>query len=210
MISAHHLGADAELRKLTGGLGTKWLKAGVEHAYTSLDLIDYNLTRNGSEPLSQLVEMANLSSMVGNLIGAGLARNSGGAYIRNAPHTYPDLVPQSGSVHGVEIKMALEKLMPKGHLPKAGLHLTFRYVMCDERGSFHGTGAKNRGTVPTIWEVRAGVLSLDDFSISNTAGDSGKTAVVRTSVLQAMKRVLYVPELLPYARRESAWGDSQL
>lgn len=45
---------------------------------------------------------------------------------------------------------------PKGHLPKPGLHLTFRYVLCDREGCFT-KGKENRGKTAHVWEVKAGV-----------------------------------------------------
>ena len=55
-----------------------------------------------------------------------------------------------------------------------------------------------RGDVVWIWEIRLGHLEESDFSVSNTAGDSGKTAVVKTESLRKMG-VLYVdPRYIPY------------
>ncbi len=33
-----------------------------------------------------------------------------------------------------------------------------------------------------FWEVKVGDIRVEDFAISNTEGDSGKTAVVRTEI----------------------------
>uniref|UniRef100_A0A8R1ICJ1 HTH cro/C1-type domain-containing protein n=1 Tax=Caenorhabditis japonica TaxID=281687 RepID=A0A8R1ICJ1_CAEJA len=113
---------DDKLRALTG-LGAHTIKEAVEHAYDTLDLIDAELLAKGSEPISGLVELANLSSMIGNLVGAGLANASEGRYIRNRPHAFPDLVPQRTGLPDLEIKLALETNSPKGHLPKSGVYL---------------------------------------------------------------------------------------
>lgn len=46
----------------------------INHCYATLDMIDKNLIENGSVAISQLVELANLSSIVGNLLGEGFAK----------------------------------------------------------------------------------------------------------------------------------------
>ncbi len=153
---------------------------------------------HGVSPITQLVELANLSSMVGNLVGGAIADCSNGIYSRNKPHTYPDLLPLKPKAVDLEIKIALETNKPKGHLPKAGAYIIFRYVLGDKHGNFI-RGKENRGDTVWIWEVKVGVLKEDDFSCSNTDGDSGKTAVVKTDVHNAMPLVYYVPEHLPYA-----------
>ena len=97
-------------------------------------------------------------------------------FARNRPHAYPDLVPNQSDVSGLEIKVALETNRPKGHLPKRGHYLTFRYVLGDENGNYEIGKRKN---VIWVWEAKYGYLRDADFSISNTEGDSGKTAVVK-------------------------------
>lgn len=179
----------------TTGFGTETLKAAIESCYNTLDTIDIQLLEKNSPPISGLVELANLSSMVGNLLGAGIAEASNGLYKRNRPHAYPDLMPLKKPAVDLEIKIALEKNSPKGHLPKAGTYITFRYVLANRERKFSKT---ERGDTVWIWEVKVGQLTMDDFSISNTAGDSGKTAVVRTSVFNQMPTVYFDPEFLPY------------
>ena len=61
------------------------IRQSVIHCYDTLDMIDQNLTQRGASKLSGLVELANLSSIVGNLLGAGFAENSNNCYIRNRP-----------------------------------------------------------------------------------------------------------------------------
>lgn len=192
---------DAHLRELAG-LDVSSVRAAVEYVYDTLDLIDAELISRGSQPISKLVELANLSSMIGNLVGAGMAEGSEGAYARNRPHAFPDLVPQRPELPDLEVKTALEKNYPKGHLPKAGVYLTFRYVLAGADGEY-APGKEFRGSTAWIWEVRAGRLELGDFSISNTDGDSGKTAVVRTQALKNMPVVLFDPRFFPYSR---TWG----
>lgn len=182
------------------GLSPDAVRAAILECYNTLDTIDQQLVAHGADPLPRLVELANLSSMIGNLLGAGLAAASNGLYRRNRPHAYPDLIPQKRDYDDLEIKMALEKNKPKGHLPKAGNYITFRYVLCDESGHFTN-GKESRGAKVFIWEVKVGRIEEADFNLSNTAGDSGKTAVIKTAVFNAMPLVYYDRELLPYARR---------
>ena len=101
------------------------IKGSIVHMYDTLDMIDSNLISRGVQKMSSLVELANLSSIVGNLLGAGFADFSNGFYYRNKPHTYPDLVASDNIHAGIEIKTALVKNSPKGHLPKAGYYLTY-------------------------------------------------------------------------------------
>lgn len=169
----------------------------INHCYDIIDSIDETLEAGGSEKLSSLVELANLSSMVGNLLGEGLARHSGSRYVRNKPHTYPDLIAVDKCKPGFELKVALESNYPKGHLPKSGYYITYRYVLTDTEGNFV-KGKENRGDTVTIWEVRFGYLAEDDFSISNTSGDSGKTAVIKTAAMNNMKLCYFDDECVPY------------
>jgi len=186
------------LRILTGITGENLLGA-INSCYQTLDLIDEQLTEKGSPPIAHLVELANLSSMIGNMIGGGLADHSSGIYKRNRPHTYPDLLPIGEGAVNLELKVALETNKPKGHLPKAGTYITFRYVLASKSREYQ-KGKDSRGDTVWIWEVKIGELSVDDFSCSNTEGDSGKTANIRTEVHNQMHLVYYVPELLPYRR----------
>jgi transcriptional regulator with XRE-family HTH domain len=188
---------EANLRELTS-FTHQVIRGAIEDCYQTLDLIDLELGQRGSPPVSQLVELANLSSMIGNLLSAGLVQHSGGTYARNAPHTFPDLVAKVAGRSGIEVKTALETNKPKGHLPKPGVHLTFRYVLGDREGKFI-RGKEHRGKTAFVWEVKAGRLTPADYDLSNTAGDSGKTAVVKTSVLNKMTLVFFDPILLPYA-----------
>ncbi len=198
-LSAGHFRNESTLRELTG-LTHQTIRGAIEDCYQTLDLIDSELAKRESPPISELVELANLSSMIGNLLAAGLVEHSGGAYSRNTPHTFPDLLPRRKGLIGVEVKTALEKNKPKGHLPKPGLHLTFRYVLCNREGCFT-RGKENRGKTAHVWEVKAGILKESDYDLSNTEGDSGKTAVIKTTVLQAMPLIYFDPRLLPYATR---------
>lgn len=160
-------------------------------------MIDSNLIENGSPKISHLIELANLSSVVGNLLGAGFAHYSKGLYARNRPHTYPDIIPLSPDLAGIEIKTALETNPPKGHQPKEGYYITYRYVLTDEEGMYL-KGTENRGDTVTIWEVKFGYLSSTDFSCSNTEGDSGKTAVIKTGSFNKMRLLYFDESCVPY------------
>ncbi|MDM8538465.1 helix-turn-helix transcriptional regulator [Desulfobacterales bacterium HSG17] len=197
---SQHLRNEQKLIDIIGIDGQSLLLA-IDSCYQTLDTIDEQLRNNGSVPIAHLVELANLSSMVGNIIGGGLADCSNGIYERNKPHTYPDLIPLKNSGVDLELKMALETNKPKGHLPKPGTYITFRYILGDKTGIFH-RGKKNRGDTVWIWEIKVGALEKDNFSCSNTEGDSGKTAVIRTDVFNKMHLVYYVPNFLPYAPKK--------
>ena len=184
----------------TIGVDGAILLGAIDSCYQTLDTIDEQLIGKGAVPMANLVELANLSSMIGNMVGAGIANCSNGLYARNKPHTYPDLLPQYPPAVNLELKMALETNKPKGHLPKAGTYITFRYVLCDKQGNFI-RGKESRGDTAWIWEVKVGNLTEEDFSCSNTAGDSGKTAVIKTDIFNKMHLVYYVPKHLPYAHK---------
>ena len=182
------------------GLTEENLRRALVKVNDLLGLVDKTLIEHGVERLSQIVELNNLSAMLGNIFAAAIAVNSDGVFRRNGPHKYPDLLSNDRSFSDIEVKVALETNKPKGHLIKTGRYLTCRYVLCDEDGSAQFDTA-NRGTVPWIWEVRCGVLERRHFSVSNTAGDSGKTAVVNKEGMDALKVVYLDGERLPYTDR---------
>lgn len=180
------------------GLDGTTLLTAIDSCYQTLDTIDEQLIGKDAPPLAYTVELANLSSMVGNMLAGGIADCSNGLYIRNKPHAYPDLLPQFPPAVDLELKMALETNKPKGHLPKAGTYITFRYVLGNRQGEYT-RGKENRGDTVWIWEIKVGALSENDFSCSNTAGDSGKTATIKTQVHNKMHLVYYARNHLPYA-----------
>ena len=188
----------------TIGIDGKILLSAIDSCYQTLDTIDEQLISKGSLPIANLVELANLSSMIGNIIGGGIADHSNGLYERNKPHTYPDLIPLQDSAVNLELKIALETNKPKGHLPKPGTYITFRYILADKQGRYQ-RGKQYRGNTPCIWEVKIGKIKEEDFSCSNTEGDSGKTAVIKTQFFNKMDLVYYVPELLPYAPKKDSY-----
>lgn len=184
------------------GFSKAIIKQGIEGVYSVLDVIDFELSSRSVDKMSALLELANLSAMVGNVIGSALASASNGVWVRNGPHKFPDLVRKDGSNRGVEIKVALEKNTPKGHLPKAGLHLSVRYVLTHSGKGFKFISGK-RGDSVSIWEVKCGYLSESDFNISNTPGDSGKTANFSSEAFQKMKVVYFDKNLCPYGDVEA-------
>lgn len=173
------------------GLSHEVLRNAIEDTYSLLDRMDLTLETAGVFPLSQIIELANLSSMIGNILASAIAKYSNGLLQRNGPHKYPDLLTTgiSAQVPNLELKMSLETNKPKGHLAKVGYYLTCRYVLCQENGLLI-IGKENRGIKPYIWEMRCGYLDLTHFNISNTEGDSGKTAVVNAEGMNALK-VIY-------------------
>ena len=162
---------------LEAGLTAEMVGEGILYTYRMLDAMDNQLVESGAFRLALMFELANVSSMVGNLIGSGIANASGGTFKRNGPHKYPDLLAQNSDAQDVEVKVSLETNAPKGHLAKAGYYLTCSYVLCDEDGVYT-PGALNRGSVVWIWQARFGWLDKEHFNITSTEGDSGKTAVV--------------------------------
>lgn len=184
------------------GLTHEILKQALRDTYNLLDQIDSTLEAAEVFPLSQTVELANLSSMIGNIFASALAKHSNGALRRNSPHKYPDLLSTriSPQVPDLELKMALETNKPKGHLAKEGHYLTCRYVLCQPDGSLR-IGKEQRGTVPYIWEIRCGYLLLEHFNISNTAGDSGKTAVVNAAGMEILQVIYCDLERSPLSRK---------
>lgn len=182
---------------LACGLDVGMIAKGVEFAYKTLDLIDSKLLESGLCRLSRLVELANLSTIIGNLIAEGIVKASKSEFTRAGAHKYQDLRSTKAADKNVEIKVALEKNKPKGHLAKSGHYLTFRYVLTDEkRTPFVG----ERGDVVWIWEVRFGRLDVRHFNISNTQGDSGKTAVVNGEGMATLHLVYEDLELMPKRR----------
>lgn len=180
------------------------LLTAIEATYHTLDLIDAQLIARDSPPIGRLVELANLSSMVGNLIGGALAEASNGLYKRNKPHHYPDLIPLRIPAKDLELKVALETNKPKGHLPKPGRYITFRYVLGDRRGNYK-RGKDSRGDTVWFWEVKIGTVEVADFSISNTEGDSGKTAVIKTEVFNKMKLVFFDNRYCPHPMKDGRY-----
>ena len=49
------------------------------------------------------------------------------------------------------------------------------------------------------------MLTTEDFDLSNTEGDSGKTAVVKTTSFDAMALVYFNPELMAYGKPRTGY-----
>lgn len=188
------------------GLTIDMLKDGIAYTYHILDLIDVTLVDSGAFRLSQMMELANLSTFVGNLLGSGIANSSQNIYKRNGPHKYPDLVANTPIANDVEVKVALERNKPKGHLAKPGYYIVCRYVL----GNWDGNFARDeRGDVVWIWELRCGLLNETDFNISNTTGDSGKTAVVNKDGMTKLEVVYLDIEKLPFSTKSRVFKEYQ-
>ncbi|TND09713.1 MAG: helix-turn-helix domain-containing protein [Bacteroidetes bacterium] len=180
------------------------VKQAANYVHEILDKIDSKLLSEGADRISEMIELANLSSMLGNLFGAGIANYSKGVFKRNGSHKYPDILAISKTASDIEIKFALEDNKPKGHLAKAGFYLTCRYMLGDEKGNID---LSKRGNVVWIWEIRFGYLKLKHFNISNTAGDSGKTAVVNKEGFAELK-VLYCDlEKCPHSKTGKTYNS---
>tara|TARA_Y100001936_G_scaffold232550_1_gene257592 strand:+ start:125 stop:736 length:612 start_codon:yes stop_codon:yes gene_type:complete len=188
------------------GLTKKMVADGMTHAYSILDTIDAGITKQGEKRLAELVELANYSSIFGNLICTGIVKNSSKIFKKNRPHAYPDILANNKKSKDIEIKVALEKNKPKGHLAKAGYYITIRYVLGDYDGNYKA-GTDNRGDVIWIYEIQFGYLRTSDFNLSNTAGDSGKTAVINKEGWKKLKNVYldrdFFDELNPKKRKEN-------
>lgn len=191
------------------GLSIDMIGTSITYVYEILDSIDGKLIDAGGERLSELVELANLSSIIGNLYRGGIVRTSKGRFEANAPHTYPDLLGRGTGCKDIEIKVALENNKPKGHLIKPGPHLTLRYVLGDANGRYQ-RGKASRGKVPWIWEVRVGYLKDNHFNFSNTEGDSGKTAVINAAGMEALQLVYCDLERCPLSPSGTTYRDAAL
>ncbi len=188
------------------GLSIENIRLAIDYAHEIIDQIDDKLISVGADRISQTVELANLSSMVGNLLAAGIAKFSNGKFTRNGPHKYPDILANATDVKDIEIKISLETNKPKGHLAKGGFYLTCRYVLVSSDFKFD---INNRGEVVEIWEARFGYLEEDDFNLSNTPGDSGKTAVINKQGMEKLKVVYINLDYCPYSERSVTYKEYQ-
>lgn len=197
-VDAAQVNENAAMRTI--GLTPAMIAAGINYVHDVLESLDITLIGRGEERLGALVELANLSSMIGNFFRTGIARASQGKFVANGPHRYPDLLAADPMCLDVEIKVALEGNKPKGHLVRPGPHVIVRYVLCADDGSFT-RGKENRGAMVRVWEVRVGELDSGHFSESNTPGDSGKTAVINADGMSALPPVFMDRERCPWSPR---------
>jgi hypothetical protein len=186
------------------GLSPKIIASGVTYTHKLLDSLDAQLIYANENRLAELLELANLSAVIGNLLRGGIAKASHGKFEANGPHKYPDLIATHPSCHDIEIKVALETNKPKGHLVKPGPHLACRYVLGQANGDFK-PGKENRGNVVWIWEIRVGFLEDGHFNISNTAGDSGKTAVINAKGMKSLIPVYCDLDKCPNSRNSPTY-----
>jgi hypothetical protein len=183
--------------QIGAGLTSEEIVSGIRKAYSVLDTMDQALLEGFGVRLSGVVEGANFSSIIGNLLALGIVEASDGRFEQAGAHKYQDLRAVSHECQNIEIKIALERNDPKGHLAKAGWYLTCRYVFADADGNY---APGERHDVPRIWEIRLGELVEEDFSISNTAGDSGKTANISKTAQRGLTLVYFDPRYCPYAK----------
>lgn len=185
------------------------IASAISFVHNILDGLDHTLVSNGESRLAEMVELANLSAIIGNLLRTGISKASNGRFVANGPHKYPDLLSTVDDVDDLEIKVALETNKPKGHLVKPGPHLTCRYVLAGSNGEYV-QGKENRGDVPWIWELRAGILLDEHFNVSNTAGDSGKTAVINGEGFSQLKLVYCRMDHFPAGARTRRTYEDEL
>ena len=183
----------------TAGVTRSMIRVAVRSVYSTLDAIDSALLGHAVGRLTTLVELANLSAMLGNILAAAIVEASNGVFYRSGPHKYQDLRPAVDEAEAIEIKVALETNRPKGHLAKSGHYLVARYVLGDEDGK-HTRGT--RGNVVWIWEIRLGQIHEKHFSLSSTPGDSGKTAVVTMDGIRRLEVLYFDPRFSPYAHND--------
>jgi hypothetical protein len=172
----------------------------LDKIHTTLDLLDAQLQSEANTRFVELVDLTNLSATVGSLLAAGIIKATDQSYVRNRPHKYPDLLAQTSDLPNVEIKVGLETNSLKGHLAKAGKYLTCRYVLCDDHGIYI---PDHRGPKVRIWEIRFGDLDIEDFNISSTEKDSGKTATINRWGMQKLKTLYGDKDRCPYKRKRN-------
>ena len=186
------------------GLTPEIISAGIGFVYEILDAIDEKLVSEGTLRLANMIELANLSSVIGNLLASGIVRSAGDIFSKNRPHAYPDLLAQKQEASDIEIKIALETNKPKGHLAKEGYYLICRYVLGDEKGNYT-RGKENRGEIVWIWEVRFGYLNETHFNVSDTRGDSGKTAVINAAGMNELNILFCALDRCPYSKNSPTY-----
>jgi transcriptional regulator with XRE-family HTH domain len=196
-----HAGACPLLEATTGLTGGTVVRA-VEIAYRKLDLIDEQMRASGSRPIAGLVDLPDLTELVGDVLGAGLARASNGLYVQNGSEHSPPLQPLQHGLPELQLAAALETDRPAGPTETAGTCLVFRYVLADRSGAFT-RGQDSRGDTVAVWEIRFGALGQEDFHVTGTRAGA-RTARLRRDALDRMELVYYDTALLPYAK---ATGD---
>ena len=183
------------------GITPQQIGEAVRATHAILDAADEGLLRRHYGRMASHVESVNLSGMVGNIFANELAARSGGHWIRNTPNKHPDLIRPPGTPGkdasiavamptaapapsgaktmkrvqpGVEIKVALNSNMPKGHHPRPNKYIVVRYVIGKSEVD---------AQIATVYEVLVGEVTESDFTVSDTEGDSGKTAVITADAI---------------------------
>jgi transcriptional regulator with XRE-family HTH domain len=173
----------------------------IEFAYRRLDLIDTQMRGAGSRPIGKLVDPADLTATLADLLSAGFARVSNGRYVQSGRDQAPDLLPLRQGLPELELKAALETALPPRGSSGSGLYLIFRYVLTERDGTFQ-RGKDARGDTVTVWEARFGELAEQDFR----SGPRGSARLTRDA-LEGMELVYYDPALLPYAKATGAYAE---
>jgi transcriptional regulator with XRE-family HTH domain len=198
-----HLGESPHLEAATG-LTAATVARAVEVAYRKLDLIDEQMRASGSRPIVALIDLPELSSLMGNLLSAAVARASNGLYVQNGPDHSPNLLPVRQGLPELEVATALETERPTGAARNAGLHLVLRYVLADRSGAYT-RGEDSRGDTVAVWEIRFGDLTEADYTGSARANGRAR---LKKEALDRMELVYYDPALLPYARATGVYARS--
>ncbi|MGH3039596.1 MAG: helix-turn-helix domain-containing protein [Gaiellaceae bacterium] len=188
---------------LTGGMVTR----AIDLAYRKLDLVDEQIRGSGSHSIVALVEDPDLSSLVANLLSAGIARASNGLYVQSGPDHSSSLLPLRQGLPELDVAAALETNRPAPVEPRAGLYVIGRYVLAERDGTFT-RGKESRGDTAAVWEVRFGELREYDFHARSTRAAGGGRQL-KKEALDRMELVYYDPELLPYARPTGAYARAR-
>ena len=96
------------------GLSVEMIRDAIEYTHNVLDQIDHTLVSSESDRLADLIELANLSAIVGNLFRRGIATVSNGTFRANRPHTFPDLLANAPGTRDLEIKSPWKRTTPRG------------------------------------------------------------------------------------------------
>jgi hypothetical protein len=128
------------------GLTKAMLESGVEYVHDTLDTLDRQLTSKGLPRMTGLVELANLSSIIGNILASGLVTASNGVFRRAGPHKYQDLraTGKDPCAKNIEVKVALEKTNRKDTLPRRVTILFAATSWATLKGSSPWTNGKPR------------------------------------------------------------------
>jgi len=73
LVQRQHFHNERLLAELTG-LSIDCIKNALQNSYQVLDTIDFQLAAHNTPPIAKLVELANISSMIGNLVQCSFPR----------------------------------------------------------------------------------------------------------------------------------------